>query len=95
MKNMSAAEFAEYIDGLEFEELEDITAYIRSYFESYKNIPEENDEEKNEAWIKYVILSSKFCMTFVHYIDMSLKYRKDLEDKLKAVDEEFGLEPEE
>lgn len=79
MKHMNIGEFADYVDNLEFEELEDVSAFIRGYFESYKEIPEENTEEKDDAWLKYVVLASKYCMTFVTYFDMTLEARKVFE----------------
>lgn len=86
MKHLTVAEFAEYIDGLEFEELEDITAFIRSYFEAYKEVPMEDEEEKNNAWMKYVILTSRFAMTLVHYADMSIAFRKELDEQMALID---------
>jgi hypothetical protein len=87
MKHLTAAEFADYVDDLEFEELEDIAAFVRSYFEAYKEIPEEDEEEKQNAWLKYVILTSRFAMTFVHYIEMSIEMRKEIEDQIKSIEE--------
>lgn len=89
MKHMSISEFAEYVDNLEFEELEDVSAFIKGYFDAYKEIPEENEAEKDQAWLKYVVLASKYCMTFITYYEMSAKYRKELQEQLDMVDEEF------
>ena len=79
MKHMNIGEFADYVDNLEFEELEDVSAFIRGYLESYKEIPEENTQEKDDAWLKYVVLASKYCMTFITYFDMTLEARKAFE----------------
>lgn len=95
MKHMTISEFSEYVDGLEFEELEDVSAFIKGYFDAYKAIPDEQEEEKDQAWLKYVVLASKYCMTFMAYFDMSLKYRKELQEQLDMVDEEFDGEFEE
>ena len=88
MKHLSVEEFVEYVDGLEFEELEDVTAFVRSYFEAYKEIPKEDEEEKNNAWMKYVILSSRFTMTFVTYIEMSIKMREEMEEQMRSTEPE-------
>jgi hypothetical protein len=82
-KHLSTSEFAEYIDNLDFEELEDLTAFVKSYFEAYKSTPNEDTEAKNEAWEKYTILATRFCMTFLVYAEMSFKLRKEYEDLLR------------
>lgn len=33
-KHLSTSEFAEYVNNLDFEELEDLTAFVKSYFEA-------------------------------------------------------------
>jgi hypothetical protein len=82
-KHLSPSEFAEYVDNLNFEELEDVTAFVKSYYEAYESTPSENVDEKNDAWVKYVILTSRFCMTFLTYIEMAFELRKKYEDLLK------------
>lgn len=79
MKHLNVEEFAEYVDGLEFEEIEDLTAFVRAYYESYKEI-EDDGQEKDIAWMKYVILTSRFGMTFVHLIENIIKAGKKYED---------------
>lgn len=82
-KHLSPSEFAEYVDNLNFEELEDVTSFVKSYYEAYKSTPAEDTEAKNDAWMKYLILTSRFCMTFIAYIEMSFKLRKKYEGLLK------------
>jgi hypothetical protein len=82
-KHLSTSEFAEYIDNLDFEELEDLTTFVKSYFEAYKSTPNEDTEAKNEAWEKYTILATRFCMTFLVYAEMSFELRKEYEDLLR------------
>jgi hypothetical protein len=81
-KHLSPSEFAEYIDKLDFEELEDVTAFVRSYYEAYESTPSEEVDAKNDAWMKYVILTSRFAMTFVTYIELAMKLRKKYEELL-------------
>jgi hypothetical protein len=82
-KHLSTSEFAEYIDNLDFEELEDLTAFVKSYFEAYKSTPNEDTEAKAAAWAKYTILATRFCMTFLVYAEMSFELRKEYEDLLR------------
>jgi hypothetical protein len=82
-RHLSTSEFAEYIDNLDFEELEDLTAFVKSYFEAYKSIPNEDIEAKTAAWSKYTILAARFCMTFLIYAEMSFELRKEYEDLLR------------
>ena len=81
-KHLSTSEFAEYIDNLDFKELEDLTSFVKSYFEAYRSTPNEDLEAKTAAWAKYTILATRFCMTFLVYVEMSFELRKEYEELL-------------
>ena len=83
-KHLSPSEFAEYVDNLNFKELEDVTAFVKSYYEAFKSIPDEDAVAKNEAWMKYVILTTRFCMTFIAYVDQSLELLRQYEESNKT-----------
>lgn len=83
-KHLSTSEFAEYVDNLNFKELEDVTAFVKSYYETFKSIPDEDAVAKNEAWMKYVILTTRFCMTFIAYVDQSLELLRQYEESNKT-----------
>lgn len=77
-------EFLQYVENLEFNELEDVASFVTEYYEYYRNIPEEKKEEKDEAWQKYMILMAKFGMMFVSFTATVIEYRKQLNEELAA-----------
>lgn len=58
-KHLSTSEFAEYVNNLDFEELKDLTAFVKSYFEEFKSTPNEDLEAKNAAWAKKMEITLK------------------------------------
>lgn len=74
-KNYTREEFVDYVKGLKFQELEDVANFINEYFEHYESIPEDNKEEKQLAWEKYVILLSKYGHWFVSFALMVMELR--------------------
>lgn len=85
-KNYTKQEFIEYVKNLEFYELEDVANYIKEYFEHYDSIPEENKEEKQLAWEKYVVLLAKYGHWLFSFTLMVIEMRKEIETvKAEAV----------
>lgn len=84
-KHLTPVEFSEYVMNLKFEEFEDILAFVKSYYTAYKETPETEIESKNDAWIKYAILASHFCMTFIYYAEMNVALMKEFEEKINGV----------
>jgi hypothetical protein len=84
MKSFTKEEFVEYVKTLKFDDLEDCAIFVTQYFDYYSNIPEENKQEKDEAWSKYMILMSKFGMMFVSFTTAVIDFRKKLNEEIKA-----------
>jgi hypothetical protein len=94
MISYTREEFVEYVKNLEFQELEDVAAFVTQYYEYYNNIPGDKKEEKDEAWQKYMILQAKFGMMFVSFTYTVIEYRKQLNDEIEkeAIDSAGSLE---
>jgi len=82
MKGYNKEEFFEYVKTLEFDELEDCAAFIQYYYDYYRKLPEEPKEEKDLAWHKYLILMSKFGITFVSFTASVIEFRKKLQNEI-------------
>lgn len=87
MKSYTRDEFVNYVKNLEFDELDDAANFVTEYFEYFNSIPNENKEEKDAAWEKWIILMSKFGMMFVAFTSEVISFRKRLNDELKAAEE--------
>jgi hypothetical protein len=87
MKNFTKEEFVDYVKTLQFEELEDIGAFIQEYFNYYEKIPNENKEEKDEAWAKVMILLARYGMTFVSFGMVVIDFRKHLNEEIRLEEE--------
>ena len=75
-------EFVDYVKKLEFQELEDCAAFVTQYYEYYRNVPEENTQDKDDAWKKYMVLMSKFGMMFVSFSAAVIEFRKKLNEQI-------------
>lgn len=64
MKHASIEEFVNYIENLEVNSIHSAIDLVEAYYSDYLQTPDEQADEKNVAWMKYVVLSSKFCVTF-------------------------------
>ncbi len=90
MKSFTREEFVEYVKTLEFEELEDIGAFIQEYFQFYEAVPVENKEEKDEAWAKVMILLARYGITFVTFGMAVIDFRKHLNEEIRLEEENRG-----
>ena len=77
---MSRSEFVEYVKDLNIEDLEVMVELVLSYFDDYNDLPEDKEDERQLAWEKYVILISKYGITFAEYTKMMIDLRKQLEN---------------
>lgn len=84
MKSYTKEEFIKYVEGLQFDELEDMAEFTLEYYDYYKSLPEEPKAEKDAAWEKYMILMAKFGMLFVSFTIMVVNFRKKLNDEIAA-----------
>lgn len=82
-KNYTKQEFVEYVKNLEFYELSDIANFINEYYEHYESIPAADEEEKQNAWEKYVILLAKYGHLFVAFTLMVIAMRHGTESEMK------------
>jgi len=87
MKSYTSEEFVEYVKKLNFDKLEDCAAFITEYYEYYVAIPEENKQDKGDAWTKYIILMSKFGMMFVSFTTAVIDFRKQLNEEIRLEEE--------
>ena len=90
MKSYTREEFIEYVKTLQFEELEDMGAFIQEYYKYYENVPVENQKEKDEAWAKVLILLGRFGMTFISFSLAVIEFRKKLNEEIRAEEEASG-----
>jgi hypothetical protein len=82
-KNYTREEFVEYVKNLELQELEDIASFITEYFNHYNSIPNEDAEQKQLAWEKYVILLSRYGQLFISFATMVMELRDNAEKAIK------------
>lgn len=78
-KNYTREEFVEYVKDLQFYELDDVANYINEYYFHYESIPDEEKEEKQLAWEKYVILLAKYGHWFISFALMVMDMRREME----------------
>jgi hypothetical protein len=81
MKSYTRDEFIEYVRKLEFDDLGDCAYFVSEYYEHYKSVPEANKVEKQEAWEKYVVLITKFGITFTAFTLMVMDMKKLMDKK--------------
>ena len=84
MKSYSRDEFVNYVKNLEFDELESAALFVAKYYNYYHNLSEDQKEEKDAAYEKYIILMSKFGIMFVEYTLSVIKFRKKLNAEIQA-----------
>lgn len=82
MKSFTREEFLEYVKGLNFEELEDVSNFVQEYLDHFQSIPEENVKEKDDAWEKYMMLMARFGSMFLAFTISVINFRKILNDEM-------------
>lgn len=82
-KNYNREEFVEYVKNLELTELEDIAAFVNEYFNHYNSISNDDAEQKQLAWEKYVILLSRYGQLFVSFALMVMELRDNAEKAIQ------------
>ena len=86
VKSFTSKEFINYVDNLEFEELEDAAAFVRLYYDEY--LKAETEEDKDSTFMRYTILMSKFGIMFLTFTEMVVKLRKETEARIDDVKKE-------
>jgi hypothetical protein len=71
-------EFLDYVKDLQIDDLEQMVDLVLEYFDYYEQLPEDA-ENKQDAWEKFVILVTKYGVTFAEYTKMVLQLKKNLE----------------
>lgn len=82
-KTYNREEFITYVKDLNFVELEDAASFVNEYYNHYISLSNEDNDEKQLAWEKYVILLSKFGHLFLSFSLMVLEIQKTLDTNLK------------
>lgn len=83
MKSYTTEEFVEYVKTLQFNELEDMASFVKDYYEHFESIPRENEQEKNAAWEKFVVLITRFGMSFVSFTLAVIDFRKKVDEEIR------------
>jgi hypothetical protein len=82
-KTYNREDFLAYVKELNFVDLEDAASFVNEYYKHYISLSNEDNDEKQLAWEKYMILLSKFGHWFVNFSLMVFEMQKNLELNLK------------
>lgn len=83
-KTYNREDFLAYVNDLNFVDLQDATSFVHEYYNHYISLPNDDSEEKQLAWEKYLILLSKFGHWFMKFSMMVLELQKNLEVNLET-----------
>lgn len=83
-KTYNREEFLAYVKDLNFVDLQDAASFVHEYYNHYISLPNDDSEEKQLAWEKYLILLSKFGHWFMKFSMMVLELQKNLEVNLET-----------
>lgn len=83
-KTYNREDFLAYVKDLNFVDLQDAASFVHEYYNHYISLPNDDNEGKQLAWEKYVILLSKFGHMFVKFSMMVLELQKNLEANLET-----------